>query len=952
MLAKPQLLKSERVKLFASHLSYFIENDNIITRDIQRFAYGTDASFYRLIPAIVVRINTQNQLEQLILFAQKCQLPITFRAAGTSLSGQAITDNVLVLLSHHWQQYEIMNNGEQIKLQTGIIGAQANKLLQPYGRKIGPDPASINSCKIGGIAANNASGMCCGVKNNSYHTLTAINLVFADGSVLNTADDDSKKKFLATHPTQIQQLQSLAEQIKQNPSLLQRVQHKYRLKNTTGYGINALIDFDDPIDIISHLMIGSEGTLAFISDITYQTIAIKKYKSAGLYLFDDMQVACQLVTKLANEQVDAVEILDARALNSVASSLTQLLDFNHAKNDYAGLLIEFSADDELSLANIKHKLDALLQPLSAHLLPSKTFTQNTEIITQLWKIRKGMFPAIGANRRLGTTVVIEDIALPLDKLAVGVKQLHHLFTQFGYDEAIIFGHALAGNLHFVFTQSFDTPAEIKRYHDFMAAVCQMVAVDYKGSLKAEHGTGRNMAPFVELEWGSDLYKIMQQIKHIFDPDNLFNPDVIISDNPNSHIENLKAMPLADELIDQCIECGFCESVCPSNNLTLTPRQRIALWRRISQLQSFAKKDDISEIQQQELDKLEQDYQYFGIDSCAATGLCGQECPVGIDTGVFIKKLRAEKVSQLTKKTAQQLGVHFSALTTIAKFGLNSIGLMNKIFPENVTYKTFSVMNRLTHNKIPKWYPAWPKGAKKYQLKETYFTDKVVYIPSCANRIFAADNKADDQRVLPEVMHSLLTKAKISMIIPEYIHNSCCGMPWASKGINDVANSKRQAFIDLIMQASEQGELAIITDASPCALTLNQNNKIKIYEASEYIAKHVLSKLTIRKSTDTFMLHKTCSSIKMDDGKYLEKIARACSDNIIIPNNVHCCGFAGDKGFYLPELNKSALQALSAQIPLSCQHGLSNSRTCEIGLSEHSNISYQSFLYLLDQVSFA
>ena len=950
MSAKLQLLKKERVALFASNIADFIAEKNIITRYIQRFAYGTDASFYRLVPAIVVRIDNQTQLIQLIKCARSFNLSITFRAAGTSLSGQAITDNILVLLSHHWQQYEIINNGEQIKLQTGIIGAQANKLLQPYARKIGPDPASINSCKIGGIAANNASGMCCGVKNNSYHTLAAIKVVFADGSVLNTRDNDSKTAFIATHQKQIQQLLLLAQQIKQTPALLQRVQHKYRLKNTTGYGINALVDFDDPIDIISHLMIGSEGTLAFISDITYKTIAIKKYKTAGLYLFDTMQVACQLVEKIAHEKVDAVEILDARALNSVASSLAKILDFNQASNNTAGLLIEFSADDESSLLNINNKLEALLQSFKKHILPSKTFTQDGNVIEQLWKIRQGMFPAVGANRRLGTTVVIEDIALPLNKLAAGVEQLHRLFEQFGYDEAIIFGHALAGNLHFVFTQSFETSIEIKRYHDFMAAVSKMVAIDYNGSLKAEHGTGRNMAPFVELEWGTDLYKIMQQIKHIFDPDNLFNPDVIISHNKNSHIENLKAMPLADEFIDHCIECGFCESVCPSNHLTLTPRQRISVWRRISQLQSLADNHYILPAQQQELVNLKQDYQYFGIDSCAATGLCGQSCPVDIDTGVFIKKLRAQKVSPLAKKTAQQLGKHFSTLTSITKFALNSVDLASNVLPNNLMYKTFSVMNDLTRNRIPKWHPTWPRGAKKYQFKTTHFAQKVVYIPSCANRIFATESKAEDQRALPEVMSSLLAKAKISMVIPEDIAHLCCGMPWESKGINDEANRQKQAFINAIMQVSEQGILPVITDASPCALTLNQNNKVKVYEASEYIVKYILPKLTIHKNTETFMLHKTCSSIKMDNGRYLEQIAYACSDNIIIPDNIYCCGFAGDKGFYFPELNKNALQGLAAQVPSSCQHGISNSRTCEIGLTKHSNVSYQSFLYLLDKVS--
>ncbi|PCI59855.1 MAG: 4Fe-4S ferredoxin [Gammaproteobacteria bacterium] len=953
------MVQENKIKLFKRALKKYFEDKQLITSNIQRFAYGTDASFYRLVPQLVVQVASKSQLINMIKQADKHHVALTFRAAGTSLSGQAITDSVLVVLSNAWNRLSISANGNEISLQPGVIGAQANKALLPYARKIGPDPASINSCKIGGIAANNASGMCCGIKHNSYHTLANIKLIFVDGSILNTADKQSRKAYLDNHPQQIQQLQLLAEQIKQTPDLLKRIQHKYRLKNTTGYGINALIDFDDPIDIISHLMIGSEGTLAFIANITYKTITIKKHKATGLYLFDDINITCQLVAELANQQVDAVEILDARALNSVATSLSKLLDFKQAKDNYAGLLIEFSSNSVAELTQKQQAIEDKIHFFKDHLLPSKIFSQKDDEINQLWKIRKGMFPAVGANRNSGTTVVIEDIALPVAKLAEGVAQLHQLFTQFGYDEAIIFGHALAGNLHFVFTQSFDSEDEISRYHQFMAAVSKMVAVDYQGSLKAEHGTGRNMAPFVELEWGTDLYLIMKQIKQIFDPQGIFNPGVIINEDNNCHIKNLKIMPQAHEQIDKCIECGFCESVCPSTNFTLTPRQRIAVWRRISQLKRLSKSKKFSVMQRNELKQLQKDYQYFGIDSCAATGLCGQECPVGIDTGEFIKALRSENINQnkSVEKIALQLANKFAVVTTIAKFALNGSAAMNKILGANITYKTFAAMNRLTHNYIPKWYPAWPKGAVKSKIKATHFTpnhftDKVVYIPSCANRIFAADNQAADQRSLPEVMQSLLYKAKVEVIIPIGVNNLCCGMPWASKGFNTIAAQKRQEFISLITQASAQGKWPVITDASPCALSINgaENPNMEIYEASEYIAKFILNKLTINKSNDTFMLHKTCSSKKMDNGIYLEQIAHACSDNVIIPDNVNCCGFAGDKGFYLPELNANALQALPKQIPSQCTQGLSNSRTCEIGLSEYSKISYQSFLYLLDQTS--
>jgi len=962
-------LQEQSFNCFIMAVEKIMPKENIMTRFLLRFAYGTDASFYRLVPKVVLRVENESELRQVITLANTHAIAVTFRAAGTSLSGQAITDSVLIILSRHWQGIDVLSQGDKICLQPGVIGAHANQALAAYDRKIGPDPASINSCKIGGIAANNASGMCCGVKDNSYHTLADIKLVFADGSQLDTALASSRAAFKVSHKHLLNEIVKLSNELKSQPTLADKIKHKYRLKNTTGYGINALIDFDDPIDMISHLMIGSEGSLAFIADITYNTVKVMKKQMAGLFVFNDIKIACEVVHLLANENVLAIELMDSRALHSVALQLTDLLPFEQIDSQSTGLLIEFGADTSAQMNILQERISAHINIFSKYLQCSKPFTSNSDVIAALWKIRKGMFPAVGAKRKVGTTVIIEDIALPLVRLAEGVEDLHQLFDKYGYKEAIIFGHALAGNLHFVFTQAFDTPTEVKRYSDFMSAVTQMVAVEYQGSLKAEHGTGRNMAAFVELEWGHDIYLIMAKLKALFDPKNILNPGVIINNDANAHINHLKTMVPADEQIDKCIECGFCESVCPSKELTLTARQRISVWRRICELSIQEKQSGLTLEQQQQYQSLLADYQYYGIDSCAATGLCGQECPVGIDTGQFIKSLRAknnqiEKVpNKIAISVANTIARHFSPITSITKVGLQSVSLLAGVVGDKATTSSFTLLNRVSQNIIPKWYPAWPKAAKKYTSNDEVFADKVIYIPSCANRVFATDHSCEDQRSIIEVMQSILSKAKLEMVIPKNINNFCCGMPWASKGFQDTADRQRQAFIDLVENVSEQGRWPVVTDASPCALTLKSNARqadscaqtkqlpdTKIYEASEFIAKHVVDKLHIVKSSQTFLLHKTCSSIKMDEGKYLTEVVSQCSDNIVVPEHISCCGFAGDKGFSLPELNESALQPLASQVPVGCQGGLSNSRTCEIGLSKHSDIGYQSFLYLLDEVS--
>lgn len=175
---------------FCEELAQFLPKERIFRDEMYRLTYGTDASFYRLIPALVVKVANEQEVIGLLQLANRHQVPVTFRAAGTSLSGQAVTDSVLVVLEGtSWRGYEILQQGAEIRLQPGIIGAHANQYLAPLGRKIGPDPASINTCKIGGIAANNASGMCCGTAQNSYHTLAGMRLILADGTVLDTRED-------------------------------------------------------------------------------------------------------------------------------------------------------------------------------------------------------------------------------------------------------------------------------------------------------------------------------------------------------------------------------------------------------------------------------------------------------------------------------------------------------------------------------------------------------------------------------------------------------------------------------------------------------------------------------------------------------------------------------------------------------------------------------------------
>ena len=910
-------------------LRAFIPSERLVTDPLRLLAWGTDASFYRLVPALAVVVDSEREVVELLAACTRRGTPVTFRAAGTSLSGQAITDSVLVLTGDGWRGCEVAGDGSTIDLQPGVIGAEANRRLLPFRRKLGPDPASIDAAKIGGIAANNASGMCCGTAQNTYHTLRGLRVVLADGTVLDTREAKSREAFRERRADLCRALDALATTTRSDEALAGRIRHKFRIKNTTGYSLNALVDFEDPIDVLAHLMVGSEGTLGFISEISYDTVPEYADKASSLILFHELETACAAVTILAQAPVAAVELADRAALRSVEGKPGLPESLRAVGRNGAALLVETRAPDAASLGAQIAAIEAALSGV-ATFEPVRFSTDPAEC-ARFWNVRKGMFPSVGAVRKAGTTVIIEDVAFPVSRLADATLDLQRLLASHGYPDAIIFGHALAGNLHFVFTQDFNSPAEVARYRGFMDALCRLVVEDYDGSLKAEHGTGRNIAPFVELEWGVEAYHLMRRIKALFDPAGLLNPGVLINGDPDSHVTHLKPLPQADPLVDKCIECGFCEPKCPSRGLTLSPRQRIAGWREIARLSREG--DRTAEMQAL--------YDYHGIDTCAACGLCATACPVGIETGLLIKAVRGRRASKFAHRVAGAAADHYGALTAGVRAGLAIADGLHSLRGPVERVRQWS------GNRLPKWSSALPRPARWAPEPAAAGAERIVYFPSCASRTMGPQ-RGDDAEPLPQVAVRLFAKAGYEVVIPEGLPDLCCGQPFESKGFSVAADRKSAELQAALRAASEDGRYAIVFDTSPCAYRMKRVAEgLAVRDSVEFIHDAVLPRVAIVPMRESVAIHPVCSVRKMGTVDKLDAVARRCSDQVVTVPDVLCCGFAGDKGFNRPELNEYALRHLAQSLPAGCKRGCSTSRTCEIGLSEQAGFAYRSLIHLVD-----
>ena len=993
---------------FLAEIKKFVPSDRIYTDELRTLGWGTDASFYRQIPKVVVRSEGEEQMAKIIRACNQFHLPFTFRAAGTSLSGQSVSDSVLIVAGKHWERYEIGPDQETIRLQPGIVGARVNELLKPYGRVFPPDPASIGSAMVGGIVINNASGMNCGVHANSDRMMVSARLILTDGTVVDTGDEKSKELFRKSHPEFIKKIEDLRDRVRADQELADRIRLKYSIKNVTGLNIRPLLAYDDPFDIMAHCMVGSEGTLAFLSEVTMKTLHDYPFKASAMVYFMTMKESCEAVVAMKklkagdedlkmsaeNLMVKSAEMLDYKSLSSVDDPvyLQYQKDVDAGKipgvepGDYHNLTAILTETKAVTHEQLLEKIDKIKECLSQFSLyiPAE-FTEDPAVYGKYWAIRSGIFPSVGGTRPVGTSCLIEDVAFHIEDLPEATVKLQKLIADHGYSDACIYGHAFEGNYHFILNQSFKSESEVKRYEEMMRAVARLVVEEYDGSLKAEHGTGRNMAPFVKYEWRDKAYEVMKELKAIFDPEGLLNQGVIFNDDPECFIKCLKPLPVLDfdfdkvpdggkylmdpslstarETIEQvkrankCIECGFCEVNCMSCGLTLSSRMRIAVQREIRELESTGADPERAA-------RLRKQYKYYGDQTCATDGLCSTSCPMKINTGELTHLIRQMDMNnnKMGYKVGEFAANHMAGIKSGLRVVLDVAHLGHITLGPTLMTSICRGMNKMG---MPLWTTAMPKKhrqPKKSDLtqfiieksipqpEEEHSPLKVVYFPSCINQTMGQSKRDGKIHDLVDEVIQLMAKAGYEVIFPEGMEKMCCGQIWESKGMLDIADRKSAELEEALWQASEQGKYPVLCAQSPCLHRMKKvMKKMKLYEPAEFIMEYLVPRLDFHPIDRHIALHLTCSTRQMGVDKDMIALAKLCSTNVFLPEGVGCCGFAGDRGFTFPELNKYGLRKLRPQIEKNhIEVGYSNSRTCEIGLETNTGIPYMSIVYLVNE----
>ncbi|MEW2190887.1 FAD-binding and (Fe-S)-binding domain-containing protein [Streptomyces microflavus] len=943
-----------------SELTALLGTDKVLWKISDLVRYASDASPYRFLPRVVLVPEDIDDISAILSYAHGKGREVVFRAAGTSLNGQAQGEDILVDVRRHWTGIEVLDDGARARIQPGTTVLRANTTLARYGRLLGPDPASAIACTVGGVVANNASGMTAGTTRNSYRTLASLTFVLPSGTVVDTAGPAADEELVRAEPKLCAGLLALKAEIEADEELTARIRAKYAIKNTNGYRLDAFLDGATPVQILRGLMVGSEGTFGFISETVFDTLPLDRRVTSALLFFPSLTAAAAAVPRFNEAGAIAVEVMDGNTLRASVSVKGVPADWAALPRETAALLVEFRAPDEAgqetfeeAAAEVMRGLDLVVPAASV----TNAFTRDAGTIAGYWKARKAFVTAVGGSRPSGTTLITEDFAVPPDRLADACEALLELQSRHGFDAAVA-GHAAHGNLHFLLAFDAALPADVERYDAFMQEFCALVVDRFDGSLKAEHATGRNIAPFLEREWGERATELMWRTKQVIDPEGVLAPRIVLDRDPRAHLRGLKTIPKVEAVADPCIECGFCEPTCPSEDLTTTPRQRIVLRREMM------RQADGSPVEAGLLDA----YGYDAVDTCAGDSTCKLACPVGIDTGAMMKGFRHRRHTPREERIAALTAQNFRVVEASARLAVAAGDAIGKRGGDRLLTSVTRLARRAVRpDLVPEWLPQLPGSAARELPRTTRVGASAVYYPACVNRIFAgpeAGPGGTPDLSLAEAVVAVSERAGKPVWIPGDVAGTCCATIWHSKGYDAGNRVMANRIVEAAWGWTAGGTLPLVVDASSCTLGiaeevvpyLSEDNRelhreLTVVDSLVWAAGELLPELTVFERTDSAVVHPTCSMEHLGDVEQLLALAEACAEEVTVPDGAGCCAFAGDRGMLHKELTDAATAKEAAEVNSRDYDAyLSANRMCEIGMERATGQPYRSALIELERAT--
>jgi D-lactate dehydrogenase len=943
----PDELASGTPEPLRSELTALLGGEKVLTRAIDLVSYASDASPYRLLPKAIVMARDAGDVARVFAYGRDHDIPVTLRAGGTSLNGQAQSDGILVDVRRHWAGVTVEDGGGRARVRPGTLLGHANRVLAPHGRKLGPDPASTEIACVGGVIANNSGGMRCGVTHDSYSTVRELTFVLPSGTTIDSGAAGAAEAFASAEPELAAGLERIRDEIRGDAELAGRIRRKFEIKNTTGYRLCAFLDADEPLEIFRRLLVGSEGTLAFVAEAVFETVPLRPRTTTSWVHFDSIADATEPVPDLVSAGASAVELMVAPALMVAANSIPGTPEYwKELPPASAALLVEFRSDDGADLDGLEAKGAEVLASRKPFRGPE--FTREAEAVELNWRVREGLHGLIGRLRPPGTALIIEDVCVPPARIAESAADIQALLGEHGFLTGVA-GHTSAGNLHFMLTPDFSKQEDLERYEAFMGKLVELVIDKYDGSLKAEHGTGINMAPYVEKEWGEKATQLMWRVKELADPDGVLSPGVLLNRDEGAHLRNLKTTPPIEEVATNCVECGFCEPVCPSRHLTLTPRERIVVRREM------ARQPQGSAVQRALLEQ----YEYDGLETCAADGSCGLACPLGIDTGRLVKELRARQHDERTERRWERRARNWARAERNARLGLRAGGALGGLPGRAGTVVARALVSDEVAPAFPKEMPHPAPGLPETSREGA----AAVYMPACVNRIFGRPRGAPRGTSLPEALVEVSARAGVPVWIPGDVAGHCCSVPWSSKGLRRGHELMANATVEALWRWSGEGELPIVIDASSCAqglsadvgVALSEENRdrhgqLEILDSVSWAHDRLLPELEVTSKLGSVAIHPTCSVRHLGIAGKLEAVAAEIAGDVQLPLRATCCGMAGDRGLLHPELTRSATAEQAAELEGDHDAYLSSNRTCEIGLHQGTGHAFESFVLALERAT--